>query len=39
MLLVFEAASAREVSPFGYAAALLGVLVLGAKLLFGAPIE
>jgi hypothetical protein len=33
------AATAPEVSPFSYAAALLGVLVLGAKLLFGASNE
>lgn len=34
-LQVFEAASAPEVSPFSYAAALLGILVLGVKLALG----
>jgi hypothetical protein len=38
-LLVFEAASAPEVSPFSYAAALLGILVLASKLIMGSSNE
>jgi hypothetical protein len=38
-LLIFDAASAPEVSPFSYAAALLGILVLGAKLALGSSSE